>query len=591
MLEVSDGPGVGAVLTGQPLQIVKLDMAGRKAVVDADALGRLEQNLREIGPMRVSVVSVMGAFRTGKSFLLDLFLRFLRHEERCGPARGSGGPHPREEGAGFALPAWMTSAGGLLEGAGGSVGGFKSKGGMDGVTEGVWVWSEPFVRVVQEGLATKKVAVILMDTQGAWDGSMTKEQSATVFGLTAVLSSKLIYNVNMQVQEDKIENLAFFASFARSALSKSVVTEREETGRTLSKEDLDRPFQSLDFLVRDWRYFRPEWSFDQCRQQMQQHIRNFIDPARAVENSTAEVLNGMFQNIDCFCLPHPGFTIEREAWSGDITAIDQGFIRFADAYVRQVFSNAMDVKVILGRELSTLTFPLVLQKFVNAFQDMAPQSMSFIQAMACSTELIAKDHAMTTYTKLVRDELSKSQHGLTDEAFEAVNSAAKETVKADFNQILIFGGDGVRRDIWKSIEDNLDVLQRTFRDENERLLGQGLVAFARVALLGSCFFLVDRASDIACDWWLQICVDLSKLMCLAYCSIFAYICLQIYRLGSESGKLSVASAIVEMCKEMVRLLIVYGDAAKGLKITDLLELTRIALASLKARPSHEKKSN
>jgi len=485
----------------------------------------------------------------------------------------------------------MSSGGGLLEGAGGSAGGFRSKGGMDGVTEGIWVWSEPFVRVVQRGPVAESVAVILMDTQGAWDGSMTKEQSATVFGLTAVLSSKLIYNVNMQVQEDKIENLAFFASFARSALSRSAGTEQAEMGCTLSQEDLDRPFQSLDFLVRDWRHFRPEWSFDQCRQQMQQHIRSFIDPARVRENSTAEVLNGMFQSIDCFCLPHPGFAIERETWSGDIAAIDQDFLCFADAYVRQVFSSAPDAKVILGQELSTLTFPLILQKFVAAFQDMAPQAMSFIQAMACSTELIAKDHAMTAYTTFVRGELSKSKHGLNDGAFDAVNSAAKETVKADFDQMLIFGGDVVRRDIWKSIEDSLEDLQTTLRAENERLLGQGLVAFAGVALLGVCFFMVDRASDIVCDWWLQTCVDLSKLMCLGYCSILVYIVLQVYRLGSDSGKLSVASAIAEMCKEMVRLLIVYGDAAKCFKLTDVPALARIALASLGARPCQEKKSN
>ena len=30
----------------------------------------------------------------------------------------------------------------------------------------------------------------LCDRQGAWDSNMTKEQSATIFGLTAVLSSK-----------------------------------------------------------------------------------------------------------------------------------------------------------------------------------------------------------------------------------------------------------------------------------------------------------------------------------------------------------------------------------------------------------------
>merc|ERR1719162_662270 len=101
---------------------------------------------------------------------------------------------------------------------------------MDACTEGIWVWSEPFLRKING----ETVALLLMDTQGAWDGNMTKEQSATIFGLTAVLSSKQIYNINMQVQEDKVENLAFFMLFAQAALAKSAA--KQEGGPEPSNE-------------------------------------------------------------------------------------------------------------------------------------------------------------------------------------------------------------------------------------------------------------------------------------------------------------------------------------------------------------------
>ncbi|CAI5735837.1 unnamed protein product [Peronospora destructor] len=40
--------------------------------------------------MKVAIFSVVGAFRTGKSFILDLFLRYLRHAS-CGPMLKSDG--------------------------------------------------------------------------------------------------------------------------------------------------------------------------------------------------------------------------------------------------------------------------------------------------------------------------------------------------------------------------------------------------------------------------------------------------------------------------------------------------------------------
>lgn len=62
----------------------------------------------------------MGAFRTGKSFLLDLFLRHLRYEQKLAEA-GEGPPPPTEapERGGeeeYPLPAWMTDAGTTIEG-------------------------------------------------------------------------------------------------------------------------------------------------------------------------------------------------------------------------------------------------------------------------------------------------------------------------------------------------------------------------------------------------------------------------------------------------------------------------------------------
>lgn len=561
---------------GRPLQLIRLNMDERKVEVNEDALGRLEKRLREMGATSVAVVSVMGAFRTGKSFLLDLFLRFLRweadHPEEAKEA-AKAEPPPRGGEDNFPLPTWITSAGAALEGATDDSEGFRFKGGMDACTEGIWIWSEPFMRQ----LDGREVAVLLMDTQGAWDSNMTKEQSATIFGLTAVLSSKQIYNINMQIQEDKVENLAYFMRFAQAALSKAAA-EMEREGKGPSREDIDRPFQSLDFLVRDWRHFRDDWTVEQCKEQMEQHLSRHVNPQKMVENSTAEALHAMFKRLNCFCMPHPGLIIEKDTWSGNVSDISKDFIRFMDLYVRDVFSIGLSTKKILGSELSTMSFPLVLRDFVSAFYDAAPAAMSFTQAMTNCTVLLAKEQAMKNYTKKMTEEAQRHPRGMKPEEFDSLSRSVTKQLEDDFKSVTIFGSDDTRKSTWNEILENLTTLQKQYAEENSRRLEKALVAFANLCLLGLVLFILDRISDWVCDWWSKTCTDLSKLMLLAYVVIFGYVGVQAYLALHDRSRVAAAMAGGELWKEMVRLTGVYGEQIQEMNFKELVDLAKKVLS-------------
>jgi hypothetical protein len=52
-----------------------------------------------------------------------------------------------------------------------------------------------------------QVAVILMDTQGAFDSESTVRDCATVFALSTMVSSVQIYNLLHNIQEDDLQHL------------------------------------------------------------------------------------------------------------------------------------------------------------------------------------------------------------------------------------------------------------------------------------------------------------------------------------------------------------------------------------------------
>lgn len=86
---------------------------------------------------KVAVISVAGALRKGKSFLLNFFLRYLRSKDK-------------------AAESWLGEDKEELKG-------FSWRGGSNPDTTGILLWEEPFFVQMTNG---ETVVVLLMDTQG-----------------------------------------------------------------------------------------------------------------------------------------------------------------------------------------------------------------------------------------------------------------------------------------------------------------------------------------------------------------------------------------------------------------------------------------
>ena len=116
------------------------------------------------------------------------------------------------------VPEWMEFGGSTLEGSSMasdpelSEKGFSYKGGSDRNTEGIWIWSEPFI-IPNKYVDGKSICVLLMDTQGMFDGLTGQMLTTSIFGLTTLLSSYQIYNIEKRLQEDHLQHLALFSEY------------------------------------------------------------------------------------------------------------------------------------------------------------------------------------------------------------------------------------------------------------------------------------------------------------------------------------------------------------------------------------------
>ncbi|KAF4529157.1 hypothetical protein B566_EDAN017980 [Ephemera danica] len=156
---------------------------------------------------KLVVLSVVGEFRRGKSFLLNFMVRYLR-------AKGA------ED--------WLEAE------SQESLGGFMWRRDADPVTLGILIWPEAF-------LFGDNYAVVLLDTQGTFDMNSRMELNVFLFALSSLASSIQILNIHQRFQMDALTHLQYFVEYGNSvaketkieAFQKLLILKQEEISKSL----------------------------------------------------------------------------------------------------------------------------------------------------------------------------------------------------------------------------------------------------------------------------------------------------------------------------------------------------------------------
>ncbi|XP_051936593.1 atlastin-2 isoform X2 [Hippocampus zosterae] len=481
----------------RPVQILRAREEGAGFELDADALEKilLREGVRDLD---VVVVSVAGAFRKGKSFLLDFMLRYMYDGQK---------------------ERWM---GGDDE----PLTGFTWRGGCERETTGIQVWSHVFVVDKPDG---GQVAVLLADTQGAFDSQSTIKDCATVFALSTMTSSVQVYNLSQNIQEDDLQHLQLFTEYGRLALEEVYL----------------KPFQSLMFLIRDWSFpyehdYGPEGgrAFLTKRLQVKQNQHEELQNVR-------KHIHSCFSNIGCFLLPHPGLRVSTDPhFDGRLRDIDGDFKRELSRLVPLLLApERLVVKEIGGNRVTCRDLVEYFKAYIKIYQgEELPHPKSMLQATAEANNLTAVAGAKDMYSKNMEQVCGGDKPYMAPADLERRHDEFRQHSVRYFRSVKKMGGAEFCQRYQSQLEAELDEAFGNFCKHND---GKNIFYAARTpATLFAVMFAAYVASGVTGLVGLSALAALADLLMglalLALCA-WAYV--------KYSGEFREVGAVIDLLAE------------------------------------------
>lgn len=232
------------------------------------------------------------------------------------------------------------------------------------------MWPDIFTHDFANG---EKVAVIVLDTQGAFGLQTTVHDTTTIFAISSLLSSVQCFNLFNDVKEDDLMHLQLFTSYAHLA----------------AKHKHLRPFQQLVFVIRDWA--DPDLDYGWNARFVNETLTQTSEQSVEMRN-LRQRLRSSYDGIRAFLLPHPGQAVAKSRnFTGKIQDIDPEFVKYVNVLVPSLLApENLVVKTINGEKVKVQDFIKYVQSYVHLFNsDQLPelQSLFDVSILLCDFEL------------------------------------------------------------------------------------------------------------------------------------------------------------------------------------------------------------
>ena len=226
-----------------------------KFVINEEAKKLLSQKSND----NLGIISLVGKYRTGKSFLLNRVIL------------------ERNKNLGFGVAPTIRPC-----------------------TKGIWIWSDPLI--INNVHNPGPFPAYLIDTEGlgAYDEEINHDSK--IFLIAVLISSLFIYNSFGAIDENQVSNLSFVLDLSKTIKIKSVQIEDNE-------EELAKYFPTLLWLLRDFSLKLEDKNGNVITEK--QYLENALRELSGLTNSIEEknrirnLIRAYFPERDCFVMVRP----------------------------------------------------------------------------------------------------------------------------------------------------------------------------------------------------------------------------------------------------------------------------------------------
>nr|XP_039257074.1 atlastin-3-like [Styela clava] len=386
-------------------------------------IGNLTAVLHNLKCQDLAIVSMAGAYRTGKSFMLNFFIRYLRNE-------------------GWENKNWFGPEDMKIQDD------FEWRDGSNPHTLGIFVWPEIFY-VEKDG---KQVGVLIVNTQGLFDDRSSPDTNINIMAISTLLSSHQILNFLRNVRGTDLEHLQLALEYALAASHKFQMK--------------DKSFQKLTFLVRDWPLPR-EHEFGHggdayVNQVLKETDSNQPESVTQVKKS---IYQG-FEHVNGFLMSKPrpinGWKSSRDIRNSDITGkFRDHIITLADSILNP---KNLVVKKMFGQPISANGLINLISEFSNWIQSgKQPKIETCLEGTIKANNATALQDAVTKYRCSLK-ELIGSSFPSEEELHGHHKNALREAEKV-FRSMARLGSESKNENVWNRVKEECEMYNENMEEE------------------------------------------------------------------------------------------------------------------------------